>query len=402
MSSRNDVRKTSATHASLYPLVGPGAPSVVDGTDLQLSDLIGLIYDAVIDPTLWNNAIEQAAGFVGGVGGGLFCRDVGADHVSIPHRVGFVTPLKIELVRPIYPAVDRHFLGEIGQPVATTDLLAFEQIARSELYRQWAQPQGFVDFVSAVIDRTAFSVAFFGVFRHERDGLVDNAARRHMRLIAPHVARAVLISRMFEFKAAEAATLIDTLDGLSAGMFLVDAGARLIHSNAAGAAILAARDILGCAGGRLVAPDKQVDQTLREIFAAADQGDAAVGTKGIAVALTGTDGARYVAHVLPLTSGARRRAGVVYTATAALFVHKAALDASSAVDVVGRAFKLTPTELRVLLAVVEVGTIPEIAASFGVADTTIRTHVNHLFEKTGASRQADLVRLVAGYAKPMG
>jgi len=36
-----------------------------------------------------------------------------------------------------------------------------------------------------------------------------------------------------------------------------------------------------------------------------------------------------------------------------------------------------------------------------VADSTIRTHVGRLFEKTGAGRQADLVKLVAGYSTPL-
>ncbi len=74
---------------------------------------------------------------------------------------------------------------------------------------------------------------------------------------------------------------------------------------------------------------------------------------------------------------------------------------SSAPEAIGSTFRLTPTELRVLLAIVEVGGIPEVATAFGVADTTIRTHVSRLFEKTGTARQADLVKLVAGYATPL-
>jgi len=112
-------------------------------------------------------------------------------------------------------------------------------------------------------------------------------------------------------------------------------------------------DILHDVGGRLVACDAKVNQTLRRVFAAAEQGDAALGTKGIAVPLIGKDGERYIAHALPLTSGARRRAGVIYTAVAALFVRKAALAMSSRAEVHWQIFKLTPTELRVLLAIVE-------------------------------------------------
>jgi DNA-binding CsgD family transcriptional regulator len=367
----------------------------------HLSDLIGVVYDAAINPSLWENAIQKATYFVGGVGGGLFCKDVGAYHAASPHHFGFDPPLPAELFRGIYASAERHFLGELERPIATTDLIAFGELAQTELYREWAKPQGIVDFVSALVDRTAVSAAIFGVFRHERNGIVDEQARRHMSLIAPHFRRAVLIGRMFEFKAAEAATFADTFDGLGAGMYLVDAEGRLIHANVSGEAILGAADVLRVVGGRLVACDAQVGQILRDVFAAAGQGDAALGTQGIAVPLIGKDGERYVAHALPLTSGARRRAGVVYTAAAALFVRKASLAVSSRSEVIGKTFKLTPTELRVLLAIVEVGGIPEVAAALGVAHTTVRTHVSRLFEKTGTARQADLVKLVAGYATPL-
>jgi DNA-binding CsgD family transcriptional regulator/PAS domain-containing protein len=367
----------------------------------HLSDLIGVVYDAAINPSLWENAIQKATYFVGGVGGGLFCKDVGAYHAASPHHFGFDPPLPAELFRGIYASAERHFLGELERPIATTDLIAFGELAETELYREWAKPQGIVDFVSALVDRTAVSAAIFGVFRHERNGIVDEQARRHMSLIAPHFRRAVLIGRMFEFKAAEAATFADTFDGLGAGMYLVDAEGRLIHANVSGEAILGAADVLRVVGGRLVACDAQVGQILRDVFAAAGQGDAALGTQGIAVPLIGKDGERYVAHALPLTSGARRRAGVVYTAAAALFVRKASLAVSSRSEVIGKTFKLTPTELRVLLAIVEVGGIPEVAAALGVAHTTVRTHVSRLFEKTGTARQADLVKLVAGYATPL-
>ena len=363
----------------------------------QLSDLIGLIYDAAIDPLLWRSAIERAAYFVGGTGAALICKDVGARHAAAPYEFGFQR-LPVALFEPIYPAAEPLFLGDIEQPIAFTDLISFEELTRTELYRKWAKPQGFVDFISAVLDRTTISSAIFGVFRHERNGIVDDRARRQMRLIAPHIRRAVLIGRMFEFKAAEVATFVDALDGLSAGMYLVDAEGRLIHANAAGSAILAAGDILSSVGGRLVTSDTRAQRTLRDVFAAAGQGDAALGIKGIAVPLIGEDGERYVAHALPLTSGARRRAGIDRLAAAALFVRRAALVTSSTSQVIGEAFKLTPTELRVLLAIVEVGGIPEVATAFGVADTTVRTHVNRLFEKTGVTRQADLVKLVAGYA----
>ena len=142
----------------------------------------------------------------------------------------------------------------------------------------------------------------------------------------------------------------------------------------------------------------KIDQSLRAVLIAAGNGDAAVGTKGIALPLIARDGERYVAHVLPLTSGARRRAGIATSAAAILTVHRAALDIPSPPEAIARAYALTPTELRVLLAIVEIGGAPEVAAALGIGDTTVRTHLARLYEKTGTKRQADLVKLVAGFS----
>jgi DNA-binding CsgD family transcriptional regulator len=64
-------------------------------------------------------------------------------------------------------------------------------------------------------------------------------------------------------------------------------------------------------------------------------------------------------------------------------------------------FELTPAELRVLLAIVEVGGVPETSAALGVAETTVKTHLHRVFAKTGTRRQADLVKLAAGFSSPL-
>lgn len=86
---------------------------------------------------------------------------------------------------------------------------------------------------------------------------------------------------------------------------------------------------------------------------------------------------------------------------AAIFVHKAELATPSLPEIVARSFKLTPGELRVLLAVTEAGSVPETAQALGVAETTVKTHLHRIFAKTGTRRQADLVKLVAGFANPI-
>jgi len=119
------------------------------------------------------------------------------------------------------------------------------------------------------------------------------------------------------------------------------------------------------------------------------------------VPLPARDGERYVAHVLPLASAARRRAGASYAAAAAVFVQKAALETRSAPEVVASTFNLTPTELRVLLTIVELSGVAETADALGITQATVKTHLHRLFRKTATARQVELVKLVAGFANPL-
>jgi DNA-binding CsgD family transcriptional regulator len=127
-----------------------------------------------------------------------------------------------------------------------------------------------------------------------------------------------------------------------------------------------------------------------------------VGANGTAVPMTSRDGERFVAHVLPLTSGARRKAGVAYSAVAAVFVRKAAFDLPHPLEALADANSLTPAEMRVLMMVVQVGGVPEVAPVLGISEATVKTHLQRIFAKTGTRRQADLVKLVASYMSPLG
>ena len=93
-----------------------------------------------------------------------------------------------------------------------------------------------------------------------------------------------------------------------------------------------------------------------------------------------------------------------------LLVHKAALEGPSPPEAIAKAYKLTPTEVRVLLGLVEIGGIPEVAEALGIRrdgvvargdQIPVKTHVGGLYEKTGARRHADLVKIVAGFSRPL-
>jgi DNA-binding CsgD family transcriptional regulator len=371
--------------------------------DEVLTGLIGHIYDAALDAALWPRVLVRIGEFVGGQAGGILSKD-SVSKISIPHYHFGVDPSYVRLYSETHSKFDPVStlpFFDVGQIVNIPELVPYEEFLEGRFFREWMQPQGLVDAANSVLEKSVLSCSFFTILRDKARGIVDDELRRRMGLVVPHVRRAVLIGQVIDLKRTEVATFADMLDGLSAGIFLIAADGRIVHANAAGHGMLSAGSFLRSMSGRLVSSDNQAHKILHETFVAANDGDAGIGVKAIALPLIAHNGERYVAHVLPLTSGARRSAGRTHTATVAMFVRKQALEGLSAPEVIAGTYKLTPTELRVLLAIVDVGGIPEVAAALGVADSTIKTHVGHLFEKTGLSRQADLVKLVAGYSTPL-
>lgn len=196
----------------------------------------------------------------------------------------------------------------------------------------------------------------------------------------------------------EAATFADALDSLGAGLFLVDAASRIVHANASARAMLQRRSVLlRAANDRLAACDAGSAQALAQVVGQAAGAPAA--GRAIAVPLRARDGEHYIAHVLPLACGARRGAGAPAIAT--VIVHKLTLGLPTPPEAIAGLYGLTPTELRVLLAIVEVGGVRETAEVLGIGEATVKTHLHRVFGKTGVNRQADLVKLVAGFANPV-
>jgi DNA-binding CsgD family transcriptional regulator len=372
--------------------------------EARLSALIGDVYDAALDPALWIDVLTKTADFVGGPAASLVSKDAASKTGEFAFQAG-LDPKYVRLYFDKYIRLDPNTTGQvlakIEEPVSVVDFLPYDEFVETRFYREWARPQGLVDAVSSVLERSTTSAVLVLVFRHARDGLVDNETRRRMRLVVPHIRRAALIGKVIDLKKAEAASLADSLDGISAGMFLVDATGRIVHANTAGHTLLDNANVLRAVDRRIIVNNRERHQALADLFASAGSGDSGIGIKGVALPLESRDGDRYVAHVLPLTSGARRRAGTSYRAVAALFVHKAPLSTPSPPEAIAKAYKLTPMELRVLLAVVEIGGVPEVAEALGIAETTVKTHLRHIYEKAGVRRQADLVKLVAGFSNPL-
>jgi DNA-binding CsgD family transcriptional regulator len=358
-------------------------------------DLIETIYDAGLEPAHWNNVVAKIKDFVGGQACGLVSKD-SVSKFGMTHYHCGADPHFIQLYAETHSKFDPlAVLPPFGKVAAIPDLVTFDEYRHGRFYQEWMKPQGCSDAANVVLEKSgAQSPIFMTVLSGKR--MVDAEMRRRIALVAPHMHRALMINRAIEVKQSETANFVDAMDGLSAGVFLVDAQARILHSNASGQAMLAADDCLRSIRGQIVARDAKVNQSLHDIFALG-----VATAQGGAFPMIAHDGTCHVAHVLPLKSVVRNERGPKLKAVAALFVRKAGLDGQSCSELLARTFELTPTELRVLLSIIEVGGVPETAEMMGIAETTVKTHLHRVFSKTGTNRQADLVKLAAGFSNPL-
>jgi DNA-binding CsgD family transcriptional regulator len=367
-----------------------------------LSQLIGNIYDAALDSSLWVDVLEQATQFIGGTAAGIYWKDITVQGEL--HYVYNVEPSSVDAYFNKYirfdPSLTAQFFFKVGEIYNTTNVLPYDEFVETTFYKEWVKPNGWADHLAATLDKSATSFAQFGVFRSERQGLADDNMRQRMDLLVPHVRRAVLIGNVIDLQKEKAGSLADALNGLDASAFLLDKHCHIAFANMAARALLDDATILRAANNNLIAVDPHAAQLLRNVVAAASGGDGAVGADGVAIPLSGELGQNWVADILPLTSGARRQAGGLHSAVAAVLVRKVSMSGPYPTEVAARQFRLTPSEARVLDAVLKVSGVSEIAEALGVSEATVKTHLQNIFGKTGVRRQADLIKLVAAHAGP--
>ena len=364
-----------------------------------LSKLIGDIYDAALDPQLWPRALEGSCSFIGGSSAVLYWHDAAIERSATLHSFNdnlHYARLYFEKyihMNPMFPAAT---FMELGRVHTSDDVVPRDEFVKTRFYREWCKPQRIVNAIAANLERGLTSSALFNIRWEEKDGPLDQAVIHRAELVVPHLQRAVAIGRLFDqHKMAEAA-LIETLDHVEAAVFLVNSKGSLTFVNGIGEAMLEDASMLRHRNETLTAVATEADRTLRDTFAAAEKGDIAVGTGGVAVPLSISPAERWYAHVLPLTSGARRNTGSKFDAVAAVFVRKSSMADPTPLEGLAKRYGLTASEVRVLDAVLKVGSIRAIAEMLGISQATVKTHLNHVFRKSGTKRQSDLVKLVAG------
>ena len=205
---------------------------------------------------------------------------------------------------------------------------------------------------------------------------------------APHVTRAVTMHSNFQRCREELTTVKALLDRVPLGIMVVDDDEVKV-ANRTARALLEEGDAMRLQNGRLCGTTRRADADLRAaVHEALNEGDQPIG-----VVLP-------IDHAEPVRAVVRRlhpaSAGMVGTASeaVALYVTDPRKPIETPEEILQRLFGLTPREAAVLRILAEGGDLQSAAARLGIGIETARTHVKHIMETTGASRQADLVRMV--------
>ncbi|MCK1391924.1 helix-turn-helix transcriptional regulator [Bradyrhizobium sp. 1] len=372
------------------------------------SDLIGKIYDCVIAPEQWTrvlNEIRMELGFATAVlsAYSLTNTRIGVNAASGTDPVPTMTGTAVEYVADIvelWGGIERIRQYPLGEPIIRSQAVPEEMILRNRYHREWAMPKGLFDAVGVALVREKTMIGNATFSQHESDGAIEDAQVSGLRVLAPHIRRAVTISNLFDMKTVEAATFSATVETLTAGVVLTDEDSKIVHANAAAEAMLAAGDPVLARHGRIAVQSAATTASLQSAIAQAAKDEAALGQKGIGIPIPRPSGDPLVIHVLPLRRG-HMRAGLVQRAAAALFVASASGPPQLPHDALVQLYDLTPAEVRIFELICDGQTRDAISSQLGVSVSTVKTHLFHVFEKTGCRRQVDLVRLAKSLTFPV-
>lgn len=358
----------------------------------DLPSLLGGLYEAALDPALWDGMAPRLAGALGASSAVLKSyRPTGEiDLLEATDNVlhGANDQALTEHWHQNDLWVERSAAHGSGRVVIGHELLPFAELEETGFYRDWLRLLDIHDMVGGVV---AFGggLGVLGIHRDRSRIVFGEDERRAAALLLPHLERALRIRD----RLAPAANLagLTALDHSGLAVMVITGPQRRIRFvSRAAERLLAGAPGLSIRRGCLNAVDPRTESRL-----------AAAVARALANA-HGADGPPPPVVTLPRTG----RSPLVLSA--APMPERVAVNGEPAVMVLLRdpehsvpqpgflqeAFGLTPAEAGVAIALCQGMSPAEIAASFGVGLSTVRTHLKTVMLKTHTSRQAELVALL--------
>lgn len=358
----------------------------------EFSRLVSVIYAAALSPQHWDDAVgdihrtfDRAFGAVASVS---LSRADGAGRTIIRTTLSSAAPRQYD---EYYSRID-HVLqaveaGPVGCVRTGAELIVPH--ARSEFCSDWLRPNEIEDGVFVRLtdgpSATCLLVVAFEPFDTER--------ARLMSVLVPHVQQTLCTQHKLANLTGGRADLVGALDAVRHGLLVVASGNQLVHVNSAAEAILRAHDGLGVSAGCLTAASPHADQQLHRAVEGAVAGGGCEVRGGRSFTCGRPSGMRpYVIHVLPLHR--RDSDEMLRRALALVLIVDPEHEAEPVAALLRRLYGLTHTEAEVAIQMMRGGTLKQISEQLSISPTTVRTHLQHVFDKTDTHRQAELVRLL--------
>jgi DNA-binding CsgD family transcriptional regulator/PAS domain-containing protein len=373
--------------------------------DATFGDLISSIYDTVIDPTLWAKAIDDirvAFGFQMAMLGISRLPD-GEPFIQASANVPEGYALSIANYGPetldLWGGAEGVARLPLDEPLLQTRFSKPSDWQGNRFYLEWAKPQGLADQVVILLAQDTAMLGSLSFGRHESAPPVSDAEIEDLRLLTPHIRRALDLTRLMDGARSAASGFEAALNVTSAAVVLVARDMRIVHVNRAAEGMLRDGDPVRSHGGRLQLVHEVAPGSLELAVATAADDEAPHDRRGISIPTRRRSGSPTVVHVMPLRLRSARP-GMSWGAAAAIFIAEPSGSASLPVDALAVLFGLTPAELRVFGLLVAGHSNAEIAARMDVAPSTVKTLTLRLFNKTGCHRREALIRLAREVRPP--
>ncbi|WP_280183599.1 helix-turn-helix transcriptional regulator [Nocardia cyriacigeorgica] len=353
----------------------------------RFSDLVTAIHDAGADPTRWDSALGAMTAAFGAIRGLLV--------IPEPAGSGFVvTAAGAELTPGIHEhivrAADRIQQLPSGAPVTSDEVLP----PRDGGDGGRADPDGLANSFLARLDSAVPPAWICLTMPAQVDTARHSAGRALLSVLVPHLGRALRNQSTLIELTRERAVALATLEKARYGIMIVTADAAVIFANSAAMDITGDSDGLAAdSSGRLRASPSANHARLSRLIREAADPDGSSGN----VAITRPSGRRpLIVRVTPLDGmpGApspRPRAVL-------LLVVDPDHDLEPQPRALHDLYGLTEAETMVAMGVIRGDGLPAVADQLSVSLFTARTHLQHIFVKTGTHRQAELVRLLLSSA----
>lgn len=363
----------------------------------DFSRTVQTIYDAAIEPANWTVALEEIASAVGSRISAILTTGPRLNEIAVK-SVG-MDPTSMLAYNGYYGSFDPGpaALEQVptGAVATQQQLVSRDEWVRSEFANDWARPNGYGDGIFSVLTRDGGRSSWLCAAATPKEGPFGTPERVSLvRALVPHLQQAMKTQERLGDLDRRNRDLRAAVDVLADGVALVGDDGRVIHLNPAAESIVSTGDGLCVRSGHLRATVARSDGVLDlAVQRAFSRGRSTVAIGGC-VAVPRPSGRRpYVVRVIPLTS--ESSVGEA-SPTVLILIADPERQHEPDSEALRRIYGLTKTEAEVALRVLGGTGLKPIAEELSLSLTTVRTHLQHVFDKTHTHRQAELVRLLLG------